>query len=397
MALASPRALADAGDLDGLVLALQQRQPSLRDVRALLSHRDARVVQAGLVWLLAECPRIADPDLLGDLAAILPTNLAALAPEAHAPCAGLYAELARWGACLPAWRGYALPAALALPWLTAGLLTRPRPEVEAEGASERLLQALAGVSGGRCLDPLGLLDGLIALDAACLAAPALRLLQEAARSASLGAEAVGPRLTRLVEGGSLEALAALNAPWARQVALPRGAVIAALTDPARAPAAVAVLAGRQEADLLWALARASCAARARRRSASWARWPPWRPICCGSPRAIRSRSGPASAPRSWPPTLAGSSSRRGTSTPSSPWSSSTAVAARRGRWPVSPGPRRSGGRREPAGSPRSRLAAPPAGAGGLRGDGRACRRPRAARPAHTAGDGEGRPGSHCKP
>ncbi|MEZ4463367.1 MAG: hypothetical protein R3F43_02315 [bacterium] len=167
------------------------------------------------------------------------------------------------------------------------------------------------MSGGRCLDPLGLLDGLIALDAACLAAPALRLLQEAARSASLGAEAVGPRLTRLVEGGSLEALAALNAPWARQVALPRGAVIAALTDPARAPAAVAVLAGRQEADLLWALARASCAARARRRSASWARWPPWRPICCGSPRAIRSRSGPASAPRSWPPTLAGSSSRRG--------------------------------------------------------------------------------------
>ncbi|MCB9546600.1 MAG: HEAT repeat domain-containing protein [Myxococcales bacterium] len=255
MAPDSPRTLADAGDLDGLVVALQRRRLTPRELRPLLRHADARVVQATLIALLAEVPRTADADALAAFAAALPADLAALAPEAHAPCAALHAELARWGARLPDWRAADLPAVLALPWLTASLLAAPRRAVAAEGVTERLLQALTEVSGARCLDPLGLVDALLDQADARTSPIALRVLQEGVRAGAVPGAGVGERLCRLVAAGNPEALAALSAPWARGVALPRPAVVEALADPARAAVAVSVVASREDAALLWAVAR----------------------------------------------------------------------------------------------------------------------------------------------
>lgn len=251
----STRALADAGELLLLEEALRNRRPSIPEVGALLRHRDGRVVQAVLVWLQAEIPRTADPDVLSAWAQALPSALPpGCPPEVHSLLAQSVVELAPWGAPLPDWRAWSLAPALALPWLAASLAVAPRPAVAAEGPSERLLHALAGLKGSRCLDPIGLVDGLLALADERFAGPALRLLHEAAKALALPPSEVEARLKILVESGSLEALTALGSPWARPVTLPRQAVIEALADPTRAAAALNLLAGRGEGDLLRAVA-----------------------------------------------------------------------------------------------------------------------------------------------
>lgn len=250
----SLRALADAGELGLLEQALRHRRPSEAGLAGLLRHSSGRVVQLTLGWLLAEIPRTADPDLLSDWAKLLPPHLApGWPPEVHGPLADAVVELAPWGARLPDWRAWDLPPALALPWLRASL--QVAPDLAAEGATERLLHALATLKGGRCLQPTALVDGLLALGDARFLAPALRLLQEAARAGAMPPNAVGPRLKTLVESGLLEALTALAGPWARSVPVPRTAVVAALKDPSRAAAAVALLTARGEGDLLLGVAR----------------------------------------------------------------------------------------------------------------------------------------------
>lgn len=242
---AQAQGLADAGDLDGLANHLRRHPPRPAQGAPLLHHADPRVGHLIISWLRRHLRRCADATVLADWAAALPQDVDRLGPRAQRGLARLYSQLraqvqAR-GAPLPDWRSCRPPEPVAVAWLSTAIEFDPR-SVTREGASERLLHALASLTGAELPDVAGLLGALLPLaDASpALVVPAMRLLSEARTVCTVSADAAQAALLAWIAAGHGPALqASLNGP---PIIIPLDVLEGALADPYRAADAVSALA-----------------------------------------------------------------------------------------------------------------------------------------------------------
>ncbi|MDC0668155.1 HEAT repeat domain-containing protein [Nannocystis radixulma] len=229
--------------------------PPPERLRAALADPATRA--AGLLHLQARLADTGDSEALAELATLLPTSLAGLAPALQLRLAALYRTLWTWREehVLPDWRAVDPEPAVARAWLQLELAALPA-RFAAREADAHDLAALRGLAGEALLEPATLLPVVCGHPRDDVRREGLRLLRECLH-AGLCAPALAAEqlLVLLVSGDATlrrDALRELAEPWACAVPCPRALLLPRLADDDEdvACAAVRVAAARDlDADL----------------------------------------------------------------------------------------------------------------------------------------------------
>ncbi|MCY1064759.1 HEAT repeat domain-containing protein [Nannocystis sp. RBIL2] len=214
-------------------------------LRAALASPQASVRTAALLQLQDRLAATEDPAALTELAALLPTSPAGLAPPLQLRLAAMYRSVWTWRNehVLPDWRAVDLEPAVAQAWLRLELAVAPtglaRREVDAF-----VIAALRGLTAADLFEPAALVAIACAHARADVQVEGLRLVREALHAGLLAPADAAASLRALLASADAEvrraALGELAAPWARAWPCPRATLLPLLADDDAAVASAAV-------------------------------------------------------------------------------------------------------------------------------------------------------------